>query len=94
MALLIEIKVKPQSGRQLCTLDKSGLLKCFLKSPPEGGKANEELIKFLSKALSIPQNSINIIRGASSRSKLLRIDAHLDRTALLKKLGIEMQKSL
>ena len=45
MALIITVKVVPASGRNQWVIDKSGALKCFLKSPAEQGKANKELIK-------------------------------------------------
>ncbi len=91
MPILLEIKVVPQSGKQRFVTDKSGILKCFLKSPPEDGKANKELIKLLSEALSIPQDHIKIVLGATFRKKVLKIDTPLDQKAIWKKLGIEEQ---
>lgn len=40
---------------------------------PEDGKANEALIKLLSKALHISKSRISIIRGATSRIKHLEV---------------------
>jgi uncharacterized protein YggU (UPF0235/DUF167 family) len=40
---------------------------------PEDGKANEALIKVLSKALHIPKSAISLVRGATSRVKELEI---------------------
>jgi uncharacterized protein len=93
MAIRIEIKATPQSGRQGFTRDKSGILKCFLKSPPEDGKANDELVMLLSKQLGIRQDQIKIIQGATSRKKVLKIDTELSEQAFLHKLGIEVQTS-
>jgi len=45
MSLVFDLKVVPRSGRNKWVLDKSGKLKCYLKSPPEKGLANKELIK-------------------------------------------------
>lgn len=94
MALIFEVKVNPSSGKQKIDRDKSGIIKCHLKSPPEGGKANAELIKFLSTLLRIPQNQISIITGATSRKKKLRIDAALTLDQLYAHLGIEQQLSI
>ena len=95
MALIIEIKVTPSSGRQQFVLDnKSDQLKCYLKSAPERGKANEELIKFLSQKLSTTKNSISIIFGATSRKKGLKIDLDIRFDELLSKLGIERQLTI
>jgi hypothetical protein len=56
--------------------DDSGeqTIKIRIKAVPEKGKANEELIKFLSKELSIPKDKITIISGKSTQLKLIRFD--------------------
>jgi len=94
MATLLQIKVVPQSGRQELIGDKSGIIKCFLKSPPEGGKANEELVKFISKCLGLPQQQVLIVQGATSRKKVLRIESSLTKEKLLQKLGLNVQLSI
>ena len=94
MPLTIEIKVVPSSGKQCCQRDKSGKIKCYLKSAPEGGKANAELIKFLSKKLSLPQDQLMILQGATSRNKVIKIDADLVIEQLFASLGLEDQKSI
>ena len=94
MAVRLDIKVTPQSGKQAFLLDKSGLIKCLLKSPPEGGKANAELIKFLSKKLSVPQENNIILQGVTTRKKTVKIETSLDRASVFCKLGLETQTIL
>ncbi len=94
MAATLEIKVVPKSGKQALKLEKTGILKCYLKSPPEDGKANKELLQFLSKLTKTPQSSIAIIKGELSRLKVLLFHDVLDKNELLKKLQIEKQSSL
>lgn len=48
-------------------------LKIKIKAPPEKGKANAELIKFLSLKLNLPQENFSIVSGQTSRIKLLKI---------------------
>ncbi len=48
-------------------------LKINLAAVPEDGKANEELIRFLSKLLNISKSKIEVIRGETSRIKVVRI---------------------
>ncbi|OGJ43725.1 hypothetical protein A3I58_01720, partial [Candidatus Peregrinibacteria bacterium RIFCSPLOWO2_02_FULL_39_10] len=48
-------------------------IKIRIKAAPEKGKANKELIKFLSKEFSIPKQNIEIISGKTSQLKLLKI---------------------
>lgn len=94
MAVQIMIKVVPASGRQGWTLDKSGQLKCFLKSPAEKGLANKELIKNLATALHISQNSITIVGGLTTRIKRINIQTSMTVSQIEAVLGIERQQSL
>lgn len=98
MAVIFELKVIPNSKKQGVERDKSGILKCRLRSKPEDGKANEELIRFLGKALGIPTNCFRILRGATSRNKMIKIDAQNTSITLawvLEKLGeVESQKGI
>ena len=92
--LVLEIKVTPSSGKQICVLDKTKNLKCFLKSAPERGKANAELVKLLSKKLRVEQDAISIISGEASRKKLIKIDVDVSFEYLCEQLGIELQTTL
>jgi len=94
MPLQIIVKVAPSSGRQIWTLDKSGNLKCFLKSPAEKGLANKELIKTLANALRISQDTITILGGLTSRTKRILIQTTMTTQELEAILGIERQQSL
>ena len=44
-------------------------LKVRLNAPPVDGKANEELIAFLSKILKLPKSKITIKSGLADRRK-------------------------
>jgi uncharacterized protein (TIGR00251 family) len=89
MAFIFEVKVFPGSGKKGWVIDKSGNLKCYLKSPAEQGRANEELIKSLSKALGISQGMISIVSGIQARKKRIKIDAELTFHKLVELLGID-----
>ncbi|MFH1643729.1 MAG: DUF167 domain-containing protein [bacterium] len=91
MSFIIDVKVIPASGRQFFFLDKSEKLKCYLKNPPEKGKANDELIKLISKKLSLPKSNIEIVLGAKDRNKKIKIDTNLSYDEILLKLGVEKQ---
>ncbi len=94
MALIIDIKVVPQAGKSGFVLDKSGRLKVFLKSPPEKGLANQELIKTLAKQLGIAQDKVELIAGHTSRNKRIKIGLDITFEQLLARLGIELQQTL
>lgn len=94
LSMKIKVKVVPQAGRQKIILDKIGVIKCYLNSPPEDGKANRELIKLFADALSIPQRNIHIVQGLISRSKILEIEGCDSEDDLKQALGLQVQKSL
>ncbi|MFA5074536.1 MAG: DUF167 domain-containing protein [Candidatus Babeliales bacterium] len=87
----MDIKVVPNSGKQQFTLDKSGIIKCFLKNPPESGKANAELIKFLAEKLKITKDNVVILLGTTARKKRIKINLNITLDELESKLGIIRQ---
>lgn len=92
--MIVEIKVVPSSGKSKFIIDKSGRLKCYLKSPAERGLANHELIQVLSKALKVPQNKITIVSGATSRNKKVEIPLAITYADFLALLHIEPQMTV
>jgi uncharacterized protein len=50
-------------------------LRVRLKALPEGGKANDALIKWLADRLDIPPQAITLVRGETSRHKQLHLSA-------------------
>ena len=74
----LRIKVLPKSPKnEIVEImeDKSGeqTIKIRIKALPEKGKANAELIKFLSKELNIARENISIISGKTEQLKLVKI---------------------
>ena len=70
---ILKVKVKPNSKHQLIQAESDGSFTIHLKSPPVEGKANQELIKLLSKQFKVPKSQISIKSGLSSRHKLVEI---------------------
>lgn len=94
MSLVFELKVFPSSGRQAWQMDKSGILKCFLKSVPENGKANQELVKLLAGALRLSTSEIIILTGETSRRKRVKILSDLTFDQLLEQLNVMHQTKI
>ncbi len=90
--LIFEVKVTPSAGRSGCSIDKSGMLKCALKSPAENNKANEELIKLIARAVGAQQHQVKIMTGPTSRKKKIAIGINITYPQLLQALGIEEQQ--
>lgn len=69
----INVKVQPRSSKQ--GVEVTGYtLKVKLTAPPVDGAANKQLIEILSETLGIRKGSIRIIRGISSRDKVVEIE--------------------
>ncbi len=58
------------------------MLRVKLSAPPVKGKANRELIAFLSRLLGLKKDSISIIKGYTTRNKVLVIDGLSQESAL------------
>jgi len=73
-----EIHLCPNAKRnEICgTFDNR--IKISITAQPIDGKANEALIKFLSKQLHISKSSIEIIKGTTSHNKTICIDSQTE----------------
>jgi uncharacterized protein (TIGR00251 family) len=70
----LKIKVEPRSSRKGISGVVGDAIKIKLNAPPVGGAANEELIEVLSEEFGIKKTSIRILRGMSSRNKVVEIE--------------------
>ena len=68
------IKIIPKSSQTEIIEQNDDFLKIKLKAVPEKGKANAELIKFLAKQFKTTKSNIQIIKGETSRNKIVEID--------------------
>ena len=70
----LEVKVTPNAGRSEITGLKDSALQVKIAAPPEKGKANKELIDFLSRALGVKKSAIRIVTGMTDRKKTIAIE--------------------
>lgn len=70
----IKIVVKPNSKQQEIKIDsEEKYIQISVKSPPDKGKANKELLKLLAKQLEIPTSNLSIVSGQTSRDKIILV---------------------
>ncbi len=67
------------------------MLRVKVAAPPVRGKANKELIDFLSQLLGISKSSIAIEKGLTSRKKVIAVKG-LSQTQILERLGAESRE--
>lgn len=71
-ALTIRVSTRA-SNPGLTEIIEGGIVKIRLSAAPVDGKANEELIKLLSKILNVPKNNLEIIAGHTNKTKIVAI---------------------
>jgi uncharacterized protein (TIGR00251 family) len=73
---VLAVRVTPRASRStfqgILIKEDHPMLRVALHAPPIDGRANEELLAFLSRQLDLPPSSLEIIRGMQSREKLVR----------------------
>ena len=71
--VVIRVRAKPGSSRcGIARVDRDTVV-ITLKSRPEQGRANQELIEFLSELAGVSRSSVSIAHGAASRVKVVHI---------------------
>ena len=70
---LLVVHVTPRSGRDEVIGYAGGVLSVRLRAPPVGGKANASLVRLLAARLGVPARNVEIVLGASGRTKHVRI---------------------
>src|SRR5437867_10586021 len=66
-------RVQPRASRNAVAGWTGDILNIRLTAPPVEGAANASCLKFLADLLDLPQSQLEILRGARSRTKVLRI---------------------
>ena len=82
----IPLQVYPGAGRNEVMGFTEGILRVRIAAPPVKGKANKELVAFLAQLLGVGKGSINIVKGHTSRNKLITIDG-LSREDVIRQLS-------
>ncbi len=73
-SVIFSIRLQPAAKKdEFCGWMEDGTLKIRVKGKPVEGKANENLVAFLSKSLDIPRTSIQITAGERSKNKRIKV---------------------
>ena len=72
MKLIILIKPNSTKG-PLVELQPDGSLIVYIREIASDGQANTALIKLLAKHLEVPKSRIKIIRGQTSKHKIIEV---------------------
>jgi len=70
----ISLRVQPNAPRNEVLGFTEGVLRIKVAAPPVKGKANQEMVGFLSKVLGVARSSLAIVAGHTSRNKIIDIN--------------------
>jgi uncharacterized protein (TIGR00251 family) len=87
---LVAIRVQPRASRDQVLGLRGDAIGIAVKSPPVDGAANAALLKLLARELKVPLAAVELVRGATGRSKWIRVagwSAEQVRAALLAPAG-------
>ena len=85
-AITFAVRVVPHASRSEIAGEHDGALRVRVAAPPVDGAVNEELLRTLARALKVPRNAVEIIRGQTSKVKYIRVRG-FDRTKVQELLG-------
>ena len=71
--ILLEIKAVPGASKTEFAGIKDNRLRIRLAAAPEDGKANAELLSFLSKTLGCAKRDLRLVSGEKSRLKTVAL---------------------
>lgn len=71
--MIIKIRAKPSSKKEAVNVKENNTFEVFVKEKAEDNKANIAIIKLLSKHFSVSSSNIKIIKGLSSKQKVIEI---------------------
>lgn len=70
----LEIRVRPGSSRAGVTGQHAGRLVVAVHERAVDGKATQAALDALARSLGVPARTVRLVRGATSRDKLVEID--------------------
>ncbi|HEY4179173.1 MAG TPA: DUF167 domain-containing protein [Kofleriaceae bacterium] len=72
-AVTVDITVSPRASRAKIGPVHDGRIKVSVTAPPVDGEANAAVVELFAKALRVAKGAVEVVMGASSRRKTVRI---------------------
>lgn len=77
------VQVLPNAKKSEVVGLHDDVLKIRLKAQPIEGQANDELIRFIAAQIKVPKKQISILRGLTSRQKVVELKVAHDVTEIM-----------
>ena len=72
-AVCLALKVQPRASKNEIGEALGNELKIKVTAPPVDSAANEALLRFLAEKLECPRRSVQLVRGQTSRHKIVSV---------------------
>jgi uncharacterized protein (TIGR00251 family) len=82
----ITLRVTPSASRDAVAGWQGDVLRLRVAAPAQRGKANEAVLRLLAAALGIERRRLRIVRGHTSRQKVVLVDG-LEQAEIRARLG-------
>jgi hypothetical protein len=88
----LTLSVKPLKNETRVIFEPDGTLTMHVAAPATKGKANREIVKWLSKKLRTPSSNVQLIAGFHSNMKIVEITG-MTETEIATALGIKWKRA-
>ena len=69
----LRLRVAPGAARAGVVGRHGDAWKVRVAAPPEGGRANEAVVRLLAEALSVPREAVTLVSGHAGRDKIVEL---------------------
>jgi uncharacterized protein len=84
---MVSVRVRAGAQRDDVVEARDGVLLVRVAAPAQEGRANRALCRLLAERLAVAPSRVSIVRGRSSRDKVVEIDG-IDQAAADRLLGL------
>ena len=82
----LRLRVSPGANRAVVAGRYGQAWKVRVAAPPEGGRANDALLRLLAETLSVPRDAVKLVSGHAARDKVVEL-AGIDETLVERRLS-------
>ena len=82
----LTLRVSPRATRSGVVGKHGTAWKIRVAAPPEGGKANDAVLRLLADTLQVPRRDVEIVSGQGAREKIVAL-AGIDREEIERRLA-------
>ena len=87
----LQLRVSPGARRAHVVGRHGDAWKVRVAAPPEGGRANEAVVRLVAETLSLPREAVTLVSGHAARDKIIEL-AGLDQTEIERRLATAAEK--